>query len=144
MPSFMRAVNNRNESRSQLALFEEALLYGVKIRPVVVIVFDLERKVDTLVVHAALNADCGRLSLRGLEVMTMVDVDYGPTIRNDVALKVPFVAKLILEQKLAGTCRLAVDAVVGAHDRARLGFGDGSAKRGWIRVKLIVLAHVHV
>src|SRR5450755_2008683 len=133
-----------NKSCLELTLFEVALLYGVNIRPVVVIVFDFERKVNALIVHAALDADRGRLRLGGLIVVAAVDVYHGAAIGNDVPFKVPFTAELILEQELVCTSRLAVYAVVGAHDGARLGFGYGGAKGGQIRVKLIVLAHVHV
>src|SRR5450631_2538308 len=133
-----------NKSCLELTLFEVALLYVVNIRPVVVIVFDFERKVNALIVHAALDADRGRLRLGGLIVVAAVDVYHGAAIGNDVPFKVPFTAELILEQELVCTSRLAVYAVVGAHDGARLGFGYGGAKRGQIGIDFIVFVNVHV
>src|SRR5258707_9502610 len=44
-----------------------------------------------------------------LVVMISVDVDDSAAVGDNVALKIPFAAKLILQQELTGTARLAVD-----------------------------------
>lgn len=103
---------------------------GVDVGLVVVIVFDLVKEVDAFVVHAALQRDRGGLRLRGAIAVAVENVDNGAAIADDVSLEVPGSAKGVLQEEFVGAGGLAIDCVVGAHEGAGVGFGDGAAKCG--------------
>ncbi len=71
-----------------------------------------------------------------------IDVDDGPAIRDHVGVqpirtaKTPLLAQDLLQQGRAGTGRLAVDPVVGAHDRDRSTLLDAGLKGRQIRIPL--------
>src|ERR1700722_3920100 len=77
-------------------------------------------------------------------MMAVENVDDGAAIGNHVPFEFPFVAELIFEQKRAGASGLAVDAVVGAHDRAGSALRYRIAERREVSVYLVVLADVDV
>ena len=133
-----------DDRRVDVALFQEAFLHGIDVWLVIMVVLDLEGEVDAFVVHAALQADGGRLRLRRLEVVVLVDIDDRAAIGDDITFEVPLAAELVLKQEFVGACGLAVDAVVGAHDGGGLGLCDGGAEGGQIGVDLVVLAYGHV
>src|SRR3546814_7137685 len=53
-------------------------------------------------------------------------------------------AQIMFEQQVVGARRLAVDPVVGAHDRSGLGLGDRGTESGQIGVDQIVFRDEHV
>ena len=101
-------------------------------------------EVDALVVHAPLNGERGGLGLGLGEMMVAEDVDDRVAVGDDVALKLPFVSQLVLQQELIYARRLSVDAVISAHHRSGLGFGHGCAKCRQICVQLIMFADHHI
>ena len=132
-----------NQGRVDVALLQKALVVSVEVGLVVAIVFDV-RVVQAFVIHAALDGQGGSFRLRLGEVVIAKDVDDGGAVRDHVALEIPFAPQLVLEQKLVDARGLSVDAVVGAHDRASLAFGDRGPKSGQIGVQFVVLADFDV
>ena len=76
--------------------------------------------------------------------MPLENVYDGVAIGNDIALKVPGAAELILKQKCVRAGGLAVDPVVSAHNRFCLAFGDGRAKCGQVGIFHVVLRYLHI
>jgi hypothetical protein len=72
------------------------------------------------------------------------DVGDGSAVGGDVAGELPVVAENVFEQHGVGAGRLAIDGVVGAHDRVGVGLGDGGAEGGQIGVPEIVGRDVNV
>ena len=62
----------------------------------------------------------------------------------DVAFEVPLGAELVLQQEFIGTGRLAVDAVVGAHDRRRFSLNHRGAKGRQVGIDFVVFADIDV
>src|SRR5437870_294709 len=77
-------------------------------------------------------------------MVALENVDNSTAVGNDVSLKVPFAAKLLLQQELVHARGLPVDAVVGAHYRSRLRFRNGGAERREVSVKLVVFTDLHI
>ena len=98
-------------------------------------------EVNALVIHAALNGKRGRFRLGLRKMMITKNIDDRIAVRNYIALKVPLAAQLILKQELVYAGRLAVNAVVSTHHRRGLAFGYRRAKRGQIRINLIMFAN---
>src|ERR1041385_6080551 len=76
--------------------------------------------------------------------MIAKDVDDRIAVGNYITLKIPLAAKLVLQQKLIHTSRLAVDAVVSAHHGSSFSLGDSRSERRQIGVQLIVLADGYI
>ena len=132
-----------NQARVESALRQISLLHGVDVG-LVDRLAETRGERDALVIHAAQDGDRCALRLRRTIAMVGRDVADGIAVGDDVSLESPLAAQLILQQVLIGACRLAVDRVVGAHDRAGLAFDDGSAERGLVGIDLVVFAHVHI
>src|SRR5947207_5737325 len=77
-------------------------------------------------------------------MVTLENVNNSTAVGNHVSLKVPFAAKLLLQQELVHARGLPVDAVVGAHYRSRLRLRNGGAEGREIGVKLVVFADLHI
>src|SRR5438552_17558075 len=77
-------------------------------------------------------------------MVPLENVNNSAAVGNYVSLKVPFAAKLLLQQELVHARGLPVDAVVGAHYRSRLCLSNGGAECRKIGVKLVVFADLHI
>ena len=93
-----------------------------------------------LEVAALRDPERRRLFRRRHQLVAHVDVVDGPAVRDHVPVEAPLLAQDVQEQALAGRGRLAVDAVVGAHDGRHLPFLHEGAERGEVRLVEIALA----
>jgi hypothetical protein len=73
-------------------------------------------RVPALEVAAPGHAERRRLFGRLDDLVELVDIVDRAAVRDDVAVEAPVAAKDVDEQPLAGGCRVAVHAVVRAHD----------------------------
>src|SRR6266568_1612236 len=77
-------------------------------------------------------------------MVPLENVNNSAAVGNYVSLKVPFAAKLLLQQELVHARGLPVDAVVSAHYRSRLRLRNGGAKGREVSIKLVVFAYLHI
>src|SRR5438876_2517652 len=77
-------------------------------------------------------------------MVPLENVNNSAAVGNYVSLKVPFAAKLLLQQELVHARGLPVDSVVGAHYRSRLRVDEGGAERRKISIKLVVFADLYI
>src|SRR5437667_11742869 len=77
-------------------------------------------------------------------MVPLENVNNSAAVGNDVSPKVPFAAKLLLQQELVHARGLPVDSVVGAHYRSRLRVDEGGAERRKISIKLVVFADLYI
>src|SRR6185437_14337493 len=101
-------------------------------------------EVGAFVVHAAFERDRGGLRLARAIVVPIEYVAYRVTVGDHVALEPPSAAQGVLQREFVGAGRLAVDAVVSAHDRSGMTFDDGGAERRQISVFHVVFADIDV
>src|SRR6185437_16618238 len=116
------------------ALRKISLLQCIDIRFVVVIVGNFFWAVNAFIVHATLQRDRRRLRLRRAVMMVPEDIANGIAIRDYISLKMPGSTKRVLQEKFVGASRLAIDRIVGTHDRSCVTLYDRSAKCGRIGV----------
>ena len=74
----------------------------------------------------------------GRVMVVVADVLHRIAVGNHVAGETPRAAQVMLQQHVVGAGGLAVDAVVGAHDRAGLGLGDRRAEGRQVGVDQVV------
>jgi hypothetical protein len=72
------------------------------------------------------------------------DVGGGGAVGDDVAVEVPRVAEVLLEEHGIGAGRGSVDGVIGAHDGLRVGLSDGGAEGGQVGIFEVVRRDVDV
>ena len=61
--------------------------------------------------------------------MVLVDVVDGAAVGNNIAAVIPFIPQDLFQQRFASAAGFSVDAVIGAHDRRRIGVLDAVAER---------------
>src|SRR5215469_5933777 len=123
---------------------ETSLLHCIEKLYVVRVTGCFCEEVGALVVHPHLQGNGTSICHARGEVMTVVDIDDGVTIRNYISLELPSTAELILQKKFAGTRRLPVHTVVSAHDRGRFSFDDCRSECGEICVFHVVPGDINV
>ncbi len=94
----------------------------------------------TVEVTAGLHSQGGRFGRCPHDLVVPVDVADGPAIGDDVTIEAPLPPQDFLQQSRAGAGRLAIDAVIGPHDRDRLSLPYASLKGGQIRIVQVPLA----
>ena len=125
-------------------LSENALLHGVDVLDVIRVVGNLRREINALVIHSGLEGE-GRSFFLGLgEMMARPDVHDRTAVGNHEAIESPRTAQLIVQKKLAGAGRLAVDAVIGAHGGSGVAFDDCGAERREVGIFLVVLGDGYI
>ena len=90
--------------------------------------------------HAERRRPLGRLD----DLVELVDIVDRPAVRDDIAVKSPVAAKDVDEQSLAGGCRVAVDAVVRAHDRLDAALLHERPERGEVGFVEVALRRARV
>ena len=85
-----------------------------------------------LEVAAALDGKGRALGAIGRDAVRRVQVVERPAVGDDVSPKAPGAAQDVHKQQLAGTTRLAIGAVVSAHDRLNLGLGHQLLEGGQV------------
>ena len=78
---------------------------------------------------------CRRLG----ELVILVQVVDAAAIADDVPVEAPLLAENLLQQRRARAARLAVGAVVGAHDRLDAGLAHGRLERVQVRLPQVAL-----
>ena len=96
------------------------------------------------VVHARAHGGGDRGGGIGRVMVVVADVLHRIAVGNHVAGETPRAAQVMLQQQVVGAGGLAVDAVVGAHDRAGPGLGDRRAKGRQVGVDQVVLRDENV
>src|SRR5690606_9051210 len=91
---------------------DEPLLHGVKQR------FILRAAIQP---HTCLDSQRGGLSLGSDNLMARVQVGNRPAVAYNVSLKTPLISQNVSKEGVAGTARLTVRAVIGAHHRLHSG-----------------------
>ncbi len=123
---------------------EQALFYGVDISNVIRVGGGDRKEIRAIVVHPGLYCVGGGFGHALCEVVSAENVYNCVAIGNHVAIKFPGAAQLIFQQERVCASRLAVDAVVSAHNRLGLAFRDRCAKRRQVSVFHVVLRYLHV
>ena len=77
----------------------------------------------------------------GFDLVAQIDVVDGTAIGDDETGKLPFVAQDVLDQQVASTRRLSIDAVVGAHERIRARFTNAGLEVREVRLAEVTFAH---
>ncbi len=80
----------------------------------------------------------------GRVVVAGVDVGDGGAVGDDVAVEVPVVAEVLLQEHFVGAGGRTVDGVVGAHDGLRVGLSNGGAEGGQVGVFEVVWGDIDV
>ncbi len=93
---------------------------------------------------ASLDAERGRFGCGAHDLVMLEDVFDRVAVRNHVALESPSIAQRLLQQQRAGRRRLAIHAVVGAHDCGDLALLHQRLERGQVGVVEILLARMHI
>src|ERR1700722_11386800 len=76
--------------------------------------------------------------------MALIDVANSAAIGNNVSGEVPFLAQDSVQQAVIRAGRIAIDAVISAHNGSRTAFANGSFELGQISIAQVVLVHHHV
>ena len=70
-------------------------------------------------------------------MVTGVDVGYRGTVANNVSIKVPGIAQVIVQEHGVRACGRPVDGVVSTHDRLRVRLSNSSTKGRQIGVRQV-------
>src|SRR5205823_431847 len=95
----------------------------------------------TFQVGAGLHGQGRRLGAGRYYFVTGIDVVDGTAVGHDVPLEAPLAPQDVFEQHVAAARRLAVDPVVGAHQRVRTALPDAGLEVGQIALAQVALAH---
>ena len=139
MPSSKRARKRRRSAVSMSASVMRSLVDGVDEGGV-----SLALAEAAFEIGAGLHGVGGGVGHVGRVVVAGDDVGDGGAIADDVAVEVPGVAEVILQEHGVGAGGGAVDGVVGAHHGLRVGLRDGGAEGGQVGVFEIVRGDVDV
>ena len=132
------------DRRIDILFIHQAQLHGVQVFDVVGVVSGLGIGVDTFIVYAGFHRNRSRLSNGPGEMVGAHDFIDRITIGDHVAVELPGAPKLVLEQKVVSARRIAVDAVVGAHDGFRMSLDNRCSERGQVRIFQVVFRHHHI
>src|SRR5690606_41014952 len=112
---------------SDLLFSDEPLLHGVKQR------FILRAAIQP---HTCLDSQRGGLSLGSDNLMARVQVGNRPAVAYNVSLKTPLISQNVSKKGVAGTARLTVRAVIGAHHRLHSGVDQSFEGReiGFVKI----------
>ena len=92
-------------------------------------------------IGAGLHGQGRRLGCGRYYPVTSIDVVDGAAVGHDVAREAPLAPQDVLEQHVAAARRLAVDPVVGAHQRIRPALPDADLEVRQIALAQVALAH---
>src|SRR5690606_41365242 len=86
--------------------------------------------------HASCDRPRGGLSLGSDNLMARVQVGNRPAVAYNVSLKSPLISQNVSKKGVAGTARLTVRAVIGAHHRLHSGVDQSFEGReiGFVKI----------
>ena len=99
----------------------------------------IERRIIAFAIDTLAQCDRDTGCGVGRKFMVVIYVNDGVAIGHDIAGKAPCIAQIILQQHRTPAGGLAIDPVIGAHDRPGLALDDGGAEGGQVAVLQVAL-----